>query len=160
MLPAIDETLRRYGGVAPRARLLTVVTRGQLDHEISSGQRVAPFRRALCRPWDAEQPAIRDRAALTSVGPPAALSHLTPLRMWGLSEGRAGRAAPRHCAVVRACIRPQDGLVVHRASRFPAVLRLGGLIVTEPAESIVGVVADADGRRATRPGDRRPGRES
>lgn len=81
VLPAIDEVLRRTGGVATRSRLLTVVTRHQLDHEIRSGKLVARFPRALCRPWDADL--LRERAALTSVGPPAALSHLTRCAVGG-----------------------------------------------------------------------------
>jgi very-short-patch-repair endonuclease len=73
--PAIDHLLLRCGGVASRRRLLTVVSRAQLDHEIRAGRLVAVFPRAYCRPWDVDQ--VNERAALVSVGPPAALSHVS-----------------------------------------------------------------------------------
>ncbi len=133
--PEIDELLGRTGGVATRARLLRVVTRNQLDHEVRTGRLLTPFPGAFCRPWDADIEAVLHRAALTSVGPPAALSHLTALQHWQLI---AGRPEDIHVAVPASrAPRSRPGLTLHRVARFPRVVRVEGLIVVTPAEAVV-----------------------
>ena len=118
MLPEIDAVLARAGGVATRQRLLTVVTRGQLDHELRTGQLVAPFPRSMCRPWDVDLPEIRRRAALTSIGPPATLSHCSALELWGLPAPVDVRA--EHVTVPTGRTpRSRDGLRIHRAPALP-----------------------------------------
>jgi hypothetical protein len=130
----IDGLLVRCGGVASRARLLTVASRGQLDHEVRAGRLVVPFPRAYCRPWEAEF--VRERAALTSVGPPAALSHLTALRRWQLLPAAPDAAihlsVPAHRGPVS-----RPGLVVHRVARLPPVASADGLPTVHPADAIV-----------------------
>ena len=144
MLPEIDALLRRSGGVATRGRLLTVVSRSALDRETRTGRLVSPFARVWCRPWDADQPTILDRAALMSVGTPAALDRRTALRRWDLVDEPAQRDT--HVAVpVRRSPRRQAGLVVHRVMQFPPVVRMDGLIVTSAAEAVVTSWADDDG---------------
>lgn len=124
---AIDAMLDRCGRVATRGMLRRLgLAREALDNEIRQGGLVRVLPRTYCRPWDADDVRLRDRAALASVGHPAALSHLTALRRWGLlpQSGAAvhvtvpARRAPRGC----------DGLVVHRARRFPPVVRRDGLL--------------------------------
>jgi very-short-patch-repair endonuclease len=134
VLTEIDAQLARSGGVGTRRRLLQVATRGQLDHEIRSGQLVAPIPGALCRPWDADLAPLRRRAALTAVGPPAALSHTSALAAWGLTTPPEFE----HVTVpARRAPRSRRGVRVHRVERFPNVRRLDGLVVATAAEAVV-----------------------
>jgi hypothetical protein len=133
VLDAVDDVLRHYRGVATRAALLRAVTRNQLDHEIRSGRLTSPFARAWCRPWDAD--AVLDRAALTSVGPPAALSHTTALRRWTLLDDALDDV--HVIAPARRYPRSQSGLTVHRLARFPPLMRSDGLLTVAPAAAAV-----------------------
>jgi very-short-patch-repair endonuclease len=136
MRPEIENFLAARGGVAARDELLQVLTRSQLDHEIARGHLVAPFPRAYCRPWDADDPPVRDRAALASVGQPAALSHLSALRRWGLTAPQTTRV---HITVPirRHPIGRAPGLTVHR-TRVPTMTRMiDGLRTVEPAVAVV-----------------------
>lgn len=136
MLTEIDAVLRRAGGVATRQRLLTVVTRGQLDHEVRSGQLVSPFPRALCRPWDADQPSIVRRAALTSAGPPATLSHTSALETWAVPAAAIESSA--HVSVpAKRSPRSRPGLTIHRVDSFPPVGKVNSPITTTAPEAIV-----------------------
>src|SRR5436305_12592949 len=112
----IDDALRLTCGVATRSRLLTVVSRHQLVYEVRSGKLVAAFPRALCRPWDVAL--LRERAALTSVGPPAALSHLSALRRWELLQNEAA-AAVHVCAPASRPPRTPTVLLIHRLAVIP-----------------------------------------
>lgn len=81
MREEIDAMLARCGGAASRELLLRQGLSGvRLDAEIRQGALVRPFPRTYCRPWDADCSDTLERAALFSVGMPAALSHLTALR--------------------------------------------------------------------------------
>jgi very-short-patch-repair endonuclease len=136
MRPEIDDFLATRGGVATRDELLQLLTRSQLDHEIARGHLVAPFPRAYCRPWDADHSPVRERAALASVGQPAALSHLTALRRWGLTVPPAAQV---HVTVPisRHPIGRVPSLVVHR-TRVPTLTRtLDGLRTIDPAVAVV-----------------------
>lgn len=129
----IDEVLDTFGGVVARRRLLSVVSRHQIDHEVRRGDLAIPFPRALCRPWDVDL--VRDRAALTSVGPPAALSHLTALRRWDLLDGNLDAV---HISVpATRAPRPRRGLVVHRVVVMPPLTRTQGLPTVHPADAVV-----------------------
>lgn len=123
MLPEIDVVLSRAGGVTTRRRLLQVVTRHQFDHEVRTGQLVMPFRGAFCRPWDADF--AQERAALVSVGPPAALSHLTAVHRWQVWE-TPGDAVDIVVPAAR-CPRPRPGIRLHRVASMPSLLRVDGL---------------------------------
>lgn len=148
MRPEIDDFLAARGCVASREELLRVVTRSQLDHEIARGHLVAPFPRAYCRPWDVDHPPVRERTALVSVGQPAALSHLTALRRWGLTSPATSQV---HLTVpiARHPIGRVPSLVVHR-TRVPTLTRtLDGLRTIDPAVAVVRswpLVAGADQR--------------
>jgi very-short-patch-repair endonuclease len=136
MRSEIDELLNACGGSASRARLLNVVTRNQLDDEIGRGHLVAPFPRAYCRPWDADHVPTLERAALASVGAPAALSHVTALHRWGL-PAPVRDAIHVTVPVSRHPIGSSPGLIVHR-TRVPTRIRqIDGLAVVEPAVAIV-----------------------
>lgn len=136
MLPAIEEFLRAHGGVAHRTGLLTVVSRGQLDHETRSGQLVAPFRRTWCRPWDAEQPDVRHRAALLSVGGHAAISHTSALSRWGLLDQPVDDLVHVTVPGSRSPGR-QQGLRVHRLADLPRVSSSTGLRTVSRADAIL-----------------------
>jgi len=146
VLDAVDTVLARCGGVASRARLLTAVSRHQLDHEIRTGRLASPFLRAWCRPWDVER--VRDLAALVSIGLPVALSHNTALRCWQLLDRDASDV---HVVVpARRCLRTQPALVVHRVARLPPLARSAGLLTVTPAAAAVASwpLLSADRRRA------------
>jgi very-short-patch-repair endonuclease len=133
---AIDRALAAHGDVASRRQLLRVVTPGELDAEIRAGQLVTPFRRAYCRPWVAESDDVLDRAALLSIGSPAALAALTALRRWDLP---APVTDLRHVAVpVTRHPRSREGLVVHRLTRTPRQVLLHGLPTATIPEAVVG----------------------
>lgn len=135
MHAAMDRLLVRAGGVASHARLVSVSSRNEVDHEIRTGRLVRVHPDAYCRPWDADLEPIRHRAALISVGLPVALSHLTALTRWGLPVIAGG---PVHVVVPtrrRLALRPD--IVVHRVTRFPPVRKLDGLPTVSAAAAIV-----------------------
>lgn len=132
MRDAVDELLGRTGLVASRRELLGVLSRAELDDEIRRGRLARPFRRAYCRPWEADQPDVLERAALISVGQPSALSHLSALHRHGLAQ----RPAQIHTSVpTERVVRPQPGLVVHRRSAMPVPASRYPLVSV--AESVV-----------------------
>ena len=136
MRTQIDHLLTRLGGVASRSALLSVLSRNELDDEIARRRLVAPFPRAYCRPWEVDDEAVRDRAALVSVGQPAALSHVTGLRCWGIVVPASDRL---HVTVPvrRHPIGRRPGLVVHRTRVPTPVRRVNGLVVVSPAAAVV-----------------------
>lgn len=135
MRPEVDQLLLATGGVASREQLLTVLSRSRLDHEVARGHLSTPFPRAYCRPWDAEYRPVRERAALVSVGQPAALSHLTALRRWGLTVAESDQV---HVTVPigRHPIGRAPGLVVHRTRVPTRVRRTDGLATVAPAVAV------------------------
>jgi hypothetical protein len=129
-VPDLDELLPRFGGAASRNLLLRGgVTRTQIDNAIRRGRLVAVLPRTYCRPWDVDDVAIRERAALMSVGHPAALSHLSGLRRWRLLEIPPDAV---HVTVpVHRYLQPTSEIVVHRATRFPPVVLLDRSLTVE-----------------------------
>lgn len=127
--------LARHGGVASRAMLQRQgLSRHALDNEVRKGALVRVMHRTHCRPWDADDVGMRERAALMSVGAPATLSHLTALRRWRLL---ADAPDDVHVTVpARRYPRAQDGLVVHRTRGFPPVVILDRLM-TVTAEAAI-----------------------
>jgi very-short-patch-repair endonuclease len=135
---SIEELLSSNFGVASRSELLATVGRGALDAEIRRGHLVRLFPRVYCLPWDVDDPEIRQHGALASVGRPAALSHHTALRRWGLPCPSAPDA-PIHLSVSSSRNpRPATpGLVVHHISTpFPEVSTMRGLATVSPASAI------------------------
>jgi very-short-patch-repair endonuclease len=133
MLPEIDAVLARAGGVATRRRLLQVVTRHQFDHEVRTGHLAVPFRGAFCRPWNADF--LQDRAALVSVGPPAALSHLTAIHRWQVWHAPA--EAVQLVVLAARCPRPRPGIQLHRVATMPPLLRVDGLPTVDLPHALV-----------------------
>jgi very-short-patch-repair endonuclease len=129
-VPDLDELLPRFGGAASRNLLLRGgVTRTQIDNAIRRGRLVAVLPRTYCRPWDVDDVAIRERAALMSVGHPAALSHLSGLRRWRLLEIPPDAV---HVTVpVHRYLQPTSEIVVHRATSFPPVVLLDRSLTVE-----------------------------
>lgn len=117
----IDEFLIGRGLVAAREDFLPLLGRHRFDNAVKSGRLVAVFPRVYARPWDVDVPAVRNRAALLTVGGDAALSHLTALAIHGLpvpdeAPIHVTAYAPRHPRGV-----PRE-LVVHR-TRAPLECR-------------------------------------
>ena len=132
----IDELLARTGRVATRHQLLQVVTRNQFDHEVAAGYLVAVFPRAYCRPWDADDPAVRERSAVLSTGGAVALSHLSALRRYRLTVP-PGESIHVTVGVRRHPIHKLPGLIVHRTRVRTRVRRVDGLPVVDPAVAVV-----------------------
>jgi very-short-patch-repair endonuclease len=150
MRPAIDEVLRRLDGAASRAQLRTVVSRNELDDEVRRGRLIALFPRAYCRPWDADQPSVRARAAVASVGWPVALSHLTGLRVYDLAAPDTDTVHVT-TTVQRHPVGRVPRLVVHRTRVPTPVRQIRGLPVVAPALAVVRswpLVAGPDRRAA------------
>lgn len=149
MRSSIDTLLARTGGAASRDQLLSVVSRNQLDDEVARGHLVAPFPRAYCRPWDVDQEAVRQHAALASVGRPVALSHLTALRRYGLLRSEPDQV---HVTVPagRHPIGRAPGLVVHRTRAPARVTSVESRLTVEPALAVARSwpMVDRDRRRA------------
>lgn len=127
--------LSRTGGATTRTRLLQVLSRNQLDDEIARRHLVRLFARTYCRPWDVDQPRVRDLAAVLSVGTPCALSHVTGLRRYGLPAPELSALhltvpAYRHPSSV------EGQLVVHRTRNRIPFRTVGGLPTVLPAIAV------------------------
>lgn len=136
-MPAdLDLLLADLRGVAARHDLTTRLGRARTDDLVRRGELVAVFPRAYARPWDADQPDIRLRAALSSVGGDVALSHLTALQLWDLP---APVDAPLHVTAFNP--RHPRGvpgeLVVHRTLLPLDAVELGGLPVVRTERAVV-----------------------
>jgi very-short-patch-repair endonuclease len=136
MRESIDRLLQAGSGVAAREQFVRAVGRASFDDEVRRGQLTAVFPRAYARPWDADQPDVRRRAALVSVGGDAALSHLTGLGLWALptpTDGALHVTAynPRHPRGV-----PGE-LVVHRTLLPLDAREIDGLPVVRPEVAAV-----------------------
>jgi len=121
----IDELLALRNGVAGREELVAAVGRHAFDNAVKTRRVQAVFPRAYSLPWDVDDPLLRRRAALVSVGGEAALSHLTVLDAWGLPVPADG---PLHVTayLTRHPRGVPDELVVHRTrQRLDAVERDG-----------------------------------
>jgi very-short-patch-repair endonuclease len=131
----IQRVLDAHGGAAARGLILrSGVGRATLDHELRRGRLIRLPAGGYLRPWDADLPAMQERAVITELGMPSAISHLSALRRWGLAE------APQDVHVTvppRRCPR-RPGLQVHRAVQFPKVVRLDGVVTVAAADAVVG----------------------
>lgn len=131
MREAVTDLLADLGGVASRASLVKNIGRVATDDEVRRGNLVAIFPRAYARPWDADLPEHRMRAALVSVGGEAALSHVTALDRWRLPVHGAHPIHvtaynPRHPRGVK------NELVVHRTVAPLNARDQDGLAVVRP----------------------------
>ena len=131
----IDALLAACGGVTSRRLMFKAgITRATADCELRTGALVRVMPRAYCRPWQADSVDIHERAALMSLGMPAALSHLSTLRRWELLDTPPSQV---HATVpARRCIQSTPLLVVHRANRFPPVVRYQGLVTVTVAHAV------------------------
>lgn len=132
----IDNALAKLGGAATRTQLLRGMTRGTLDNEARAGRLTRVFPSVYCRPWDADLAAVREHAAVLSIGMPAALSHPSALRRWGLL---ASEPPEIHVTVPisRHPYRTSPGIVIHRTRRFPPVVRHSGVVTVSAAAAVV-----------------------
>jgi len=121
----IDEILTAHGGVASRNDFVAALGRHAFDNAVKSGRVAAVFPRAYAFPWDVDDPLIRRRAALVSVGGEVALSHLSALALRDLP---VPDEAPLHVTAYQT--RHPRGvageLVVHRTLTHLQAVDLGG----------------------------------
>jgi very-short-patch-repair endonuclease len=131
----IEELLAARNGVASRAELVAAIGRHAFDNATKSGRVEAVFPRAYALPWDVEDPQIRRRAALVSVGGEAALSHLTAIDLQGLP---VSEDAPLHVTAYQT--RHPRGvpgeLVAHRTLRPLAAVEVDGLSTVRLEEAL------------------------
>jgi very-short-patch-repair endonuclease len=110
---------------------------------------------------EALAPLAREGAAVIACGEGAILSHESAALAWSMISEYAGDV---HVIVVGRKRRSRPGLRVHRASVVPAIRRRYGLLVTSPAETLLGLAAtqspyleqafiEAHGRRLVRSGE-------
>ncbi len=130
------DLLAESGHVASRADLVAALGRHRVDNAIKSGQLAAVFPRTYAAPWNLDQPDVRRRAALLSVGGQAALSHLTALERYDLPvpDGHPIHVTaynPRHPRGV------PGQLVVHRTLLPLEARELDGLPVTRVESSLL-----------------------
>ena len=137
MRDVIDHVLLRTGGAAPRHALVAAIGRTAFDAEVRAAWLVAPAPRAYCRPWDSDQPDVRRRAALVSVGPPAVLSHLTTLESLGLVAPGSGDPRIHITVPATRSLGQASIIIVHRTRRLPSTRRVAGLPTVAPATAIV-----------------------
>jgi very-short-patch-repair endonuclease len=132
----IDRILALNARVASRGLLFRCgLTRQQVDNEVRHGSLVAIYPRSYVRPWDADDPAVRERAAVLSVGAPAELSHLSGLRRRELLPHYDG---PVHVAVCASRMpRGGDGLTIHRMKSLPKSVLVDGVPTFPVAEALV-----------------------
>jgi len=137
----IQHLLDAAGGAAPRPWLRRGgIPRSAIDHEVRTGRLVRPFPRSLVRPWDADDLAQRENAALISVGDPVLLSHLTALRRDGLWDALRDLPPdpPVHLSVLASrAPAKRDGIVLHRVTELPPWRRTaGGLPAASSAHAV------------------------
>jgi very-short-patch-repair endonuclease len=153
----IDEFLEAHGHVGSRRDLVGLIGRNRLDGELKRGWLLPVFPRAYARAWDVDQPEVRQRAALLSVGGEAALSHVTGLGLWNLPSPPGGPLHvtaynPRHPRGV-----PGE-LVVHRTLLPLDAREIDGLPVVRPEVAAVmswPLLAGSDRRAPLIEGSRR-----
>lgn len=153
----IQRVLDQYGGTAPRHALRRAgVPRSAVDHELRAGRLERPFAKALLRPWDADDIAQLENAALLSVGDPVMLSHVTGLRRYGLTgqlrDLPPDRPIDLTVLATRAPAR-REGIVIHRVTKFPPWRRTaGGLPTVAPSHAVASswpMLSEQDRRAAT-----------
>ncbi|MCI0685877.1 MAG: DUF559 domain-containing protein [Sporichthyaceae bacterium] len=112
----LETLLRGNGGVVERSVAEQVVSSSAISYALRTGRVIAAFPRVLLL-TDAIHPATRARAALLSVGPDAALSHLTALFVWGVAPHHGERIHVTTAPDRRIRIR---GVVAHHRAGFRA----------------------------------------
>ena len=137
---AIDERIQaaldQSAGACSRRQLLAVTSRSALDEEIRRGRLRRVFPGAYARPWDVDDIATREVAALASTGGHGTISHRSALRRWGLPGGCSDVVhVTTPSAVRRRGLRP--GLVVHRTKLPIATVQLDCARTTTVAAAVV-----------------------
>ncbi|MEW5810782.1 MAG: type IV toxin-antitoxin system AbiEi family antitoxin domain-containing protein [Actinomycetota bacterium] len=131
MQPALEDLFARHAGFLDTATLLTVVTRGQLDHLVKSGElarvRHGMYGRAV--PDRAGRLAALDR----HLGQPAVVCLGTAAALFGFdTEG----TTTMHVLDPGIRLRPTLGLMVHQRLGAP-LKRVEGRLATAPAWTAV-----------------------
>ena len=123
----IDAILARSGGAANLSALADATSHAFVEAEVRRGLLVRVFPQAYVRPWCAGDAACREAAAIASVGRerrPAAISHTSALRRWGLHEADETVHVLTQEQASRRC---RPGLVIH-STRLPGrVVRHDGV---------------------------------
>lgn len=147
----VDLVLNRCGRAAARSTFLrNGVSSHAVDNEVKAGHLVRLATDVYCRPWDADDTELRERATLLALGRATALSHVTGLRRWDLLDGIRTDDRVHVTVPARRAPRSSERLAVHRVSRFPNVVRLRGLVTVDAATAAVTSwpLLAADDRRA------------
>jgi very-short-patch-repair endonuclease len=132
----IDRVLDESNGVASRADLLEVLSIAQLGNALRRGELVRIAPRHFARPWNADDQAILELAAVRSAGGGAALSHLTALRRWSLPVPPVETIHVTTPIGQRVLARSQ--VVIHRTRRPIDAIARAGASTVRPALAIVG----------------------
>lgn len=90
MRTELDRLLHRACDAAPRHSLVAAIGRPAFDDEVRRGLLVAVFPRIYARPWLADDPQVRQVAAIRHGGTASMLSHTTALHRYGLLPSDTG----------------------------------------------------------------------
>ncbi|WP_212827906.1 DUF559 domain-containing protein [Catellatospora sp. TT07R-123] len=148
----LDKVLADSGGVALRHDVLRTVPEYELAWAVRAGHVLRPLPRTFLLPGVVADPVAVIGAAMTYAGVPAAVSHLSALRLWGLPVPEASwvhlmTGETRH-------LRGAPGVRVHRREGFglepPEVVTRVGLPVTRIEDAIVDSwpLLDGEAKRA------------
>ncbi|MBX7448418.1 hypothetical protein GR927_10490 [Mycolicibacterium sp. 3033] len=131
MQPEVEDLIARHGGLIDTATLLTVITRGRLDHLTKRGEliRVRHGMYSRVRPDRRDQLAVLDR----HLGQPAVACLGTAAALYGFdTEG----TTTLHVLDPGIRLRPTVGLMVHQRLGAP-LKRVDGRLATAPAWTAV-----------------------
>jgi hypothetical protein len=132
----IDKVLGESNGVGSRADLLKLLSIAELDNALRRGALVRIAPRHFTRPWNADDRAILELAAVRSAGGGAAPSHLTALRRWSLPV--PGVETIHVTIPIGQRVLARNQVVVHR-SRLPIdAVTCAGAATVRPAQAIAG----------------------
>jgi len=145
MHAAIDRLLDERGGACSRAELLTVVSEAELGNEVRRRRLERIFPRAYARPWMADQPDVRDRAAIASVGAPVAISHTSALRRWGAPTDDD---QVHVTTLIGRRFERTPGLIIHVTSQHLTCSRDRGVLTAAPEYAVVQTWTISGERRA------------
>jgi very-short-patch-repair endonuclease len=137
--PTIARLATSQKGAISRRQLVQAGLRdGAIDWRARNAQLHREYRGVYLVGHQALAPFAREAAALLAVGDDAALSHESAALAWGIIAGYAGDV---HVTVVGRKLRSRPGLRIHRIAAPPAVRKRHGLLVTSPAETVLGLAA-------------------
>jgi hypothetical protein len=145
---AIAWLARRQHGIVARRQLVDLgLSRRAIEHRLAAGRLRRIHAGVYAVGHEALPYTARVAAAVLSVGPDAAASHLTAAALWGLCEPPTGTIA----TTATESRRPRSGIRIHRAQLPPSELDLvDGISVTSVPRTLLDLSGHLEDRRLRR----------